>query len=252
MKIILAIFLFLYANISLAQETQVRVLIYHRVSTEHPPSQTTIDPQMFKEHMDLIKSGYTTVTISQLTDFINGKISLPEKSVAITFDDGWKDNLDAANLLIEHGLSATFYVLSGVFGDSKNYMSKEDIVWLSKHRNFEIGAHSHTHFMEWEGKMDLVDDRIMLGEIAMSKSIIEDIIKRPVTSFAWPFGYWRDHLFDYIKSMGFTSTALVNRESKNSINGNPLRITRINIDGNCNKDHLQKILEDATIVECKK
>jgi peptidoglycan/xylan/chitin deacetylase (PgdA/CDA1 family) len=188
--------------------------------------------------------------MAEVVDFMNGKINLPEKSVAITFDDGWKDNIVAAQMLAERGMSATFYVLSGAFGNSV-YLSKDDVKELSKNRKFEIGAHSHTHYMQWVGNMDQADERVIIGEMIMSKIMLEEIIGKSVNSFAWPFGYSRQNALKKAPAMGFTSTVHVNAESKNIVGGNTNYITRINIDGGCNAEHLKTILETGLFVQCK-
>lgn len=228
----------------------VRVLIYHQVTDQAQPGQTVISTDMMARHLDKIRSlGYTTVKISEVVDHMNGKLSLPAKSVAITFDDGWKNNLIAARMLSDRNMSATFYVMSGQF-DSNLYFSKQDIIELSKNRKFEIGAHSHTHFMEWEGKMDMADTRIIIGEMAMSKAIIENVIGKPVNSFSWPFGYVRKSALDLSQSLGFTSTTHVSPKSMNKEGDNPLYIERINIDGRCNESHLEIILKEGKHIEC--
>lgn len=232
-------------------ECQVPVLMYHRVTSDLPPSDTVVSPWTLANHLDMIRQlGYTTITVSELARFMDGKISLPENSVAITFDDGWKDNMIAARMLVERKMSATFYVLSGAFNHHM-YLSKDEVIWLSQYRNFEIGAHSHTHFMEWVGRMDTVDDRIMIGEIVMSKVILEDLIGKPVNSFAWPFGYSRQNVLKKMLAIGFTSTVHVNSESRNTVGDDVIKISRINVDGNCNADHLRQMLEKASLIECK-
>lgn len=250
MKILLFIALLMFSTISYSS-TPVRVLIYHQTTNSIQPSQTSITEEMMARHLDKIRSlGYTTVKISEAVDHINGKIQLPPKSVAITFDDGWKNNLSAVRMLSERNMSATFYVMSGHF-DSGIYFSKQDVIDISRNRNFEIGAHSHTHFMEWEGRMSQADTRVIIGEMVMSKSIIESVIGKSVTSFAWPFGYVRKEALEIAKDIGYTSTVHVNSITTNVRGSNSFLIERINIDGNCSEFHLEIILTEGKYIECK-
>lgn len=251
MKNLVLACLMLFSTLVFSAPTEVRVLMYHRINDSLPPSEFNVHSTMLSAHLDAIRElGYTTVTISELTQFLEGKIKLPKKSVAITFDDGWRDNIVGAMFLIQRDMAATFYVMSGAFDNSANYLTRNEIAYLAHYNKFEIGAHSHTHFMEWEGKMDTVDDRIMIGEMILSKIILEDIIKKPVTAFAWPFGYSRQTVMSKTRAIGYTSTVHVNHESKNTIGVDPLHISRINVDGNCKPEHLKRMLETGNLVKC--
>jgi peptidoglycan/xylan/chitin deacetylase (PgdA/CDA1 family) len=224
----------------------VPVLIYHRVTTEHPPSQTVISPRMFTLHMDRIqRMKMNTITVQQLEAHIRRGAPLPPNPILLTFDDGWKDNLAAAENLAERGMKATFYLLSGAF-DSPMYVSKTEARQIAA--THEIGAHSHTHFMEWENDMSKADDRVLIGEVAMSKAIIEQVIGREVTSFAWPFGYFREHLLAKLPSIGITSAMHVNADFQTT---DTLRIHRLNIDGGCGPDDLETMIRTAKFKECR-
>lgn len=251
MKIVIAAALSLISQISIASEQFVPVLMYHRVDNTVAPGATVISKDNFRKHIKFLKeNGYSTITMEELTEYLNGKINLPQKTVAITLDDGWKSFIDAGKILNDYDSKATFYVLSGVF-DYRDYLTESELVQLSKNRNFEIGAHSHTHFMEWITDLSKIDLRIMVGEIAMSKAVIEKTIGKPITTFAWPFGYTRPEALEYTKTLGFTSTAMVNSSAKNSIGVSPFEIRRINIDGNCTIADLRSMVETGNLEECK-
>lgn len=247
MKRLVAVFLSMLSLLAHAQT--VPVLIYHRVTTELPASQTVISPRMFTQHVDrLQRLGMNTITVAQLEAHLRAGAALPPNPILLTFDDGWKDNIAAARTLSERGMTATFYLMSGTF-DNHLYVTRAEARHLAE--KHEIGAHSHTHFMEWVNDMSKVDDRIMLGEIAMSKAILEQTIGKPVTSFAWPFGYYREHLLTKLPSLGFTSSMHVNSESLNQRGMSPLRIQRLNIDGACNADDLEQMIRTGKIKECR-
>lgn len=247
-QLILFLALALSAVVSVAQT--VPVLIYHRIIDVQPPSPTAISESVFKQHLDMIQQeGWTTVTIRQLSSWMSGGPALPPKAIVLTFDDGFKEHLWAAKELQRRGMVGSFYVMSGTFtyGD---YLSKEETLQLSRVPGMEVGAHSHTHFMEWEGKMDAADSRLMLGEIVMSKVIIEEVISQKVDSFAWPFGYVRKELQPLLRSAGFSSLLNVDAKTVNSQDISPLEIQRLNIDGRCGAQDVKYMIETKLFKEC--
>src|SRR5947209_14504021 len=80
---------------------------------------------------------------------------MPRRTVAITFDDSYQDNLAAAHTLAEHGLPATFFVPTGyvgterVFDWDRGLPRMPNLTWddvAQMHRlGFEIGSHTVSH-----------------------------------------------------------------------------------------------------------
>ena len=229
---------------------EVVVLMYHRITTADPPSSMVTSPRMFNAHLDAIKSaGYNTITVSDLGAYMRGERLLPPRAIVLTFDDGWRDAASAASNLSDRGMVGTFFLISNAFTDP-NYVNKDEARQIAQ--KHEIGAHTHTHFMEFfPSKMDQIDDRIMLGEIAMSKAIIEGVIGKPVTSFAWPFSYYRDRLNTIVSGMGLTSVVQVNSDSANTLGQDPMSIHRLTVNGGCTPAQLLSMIEQRKYMECK-
>ena len=102
------------------------ILLYHRVA-EHVP-----DPQLlcvsaahFAEHLEHLSGHYTLMSQHQVVHALQrGRI--PRKAVAITFDDGYVDNLSIAKPLLERrGCPATVFVVSGFVGSNRELVSDE-------------------------------------------------------------------------------------------------------------------------------
>lgn len=85
------------------------VLAYHRLSSEGPdPFDLAVAPERFAEHLDVIAS------LSRPLDLTTAVSGLNEPGVAITFDDGYRDNLvEGLPLLEKHGMHATVFVTAG-------------------------------------------------------------------------------------------------------------------------------------------
>lgn len=91
------------------------ILMYHSV-VENPAAQENLlggighSRKIFRGQMQLLARKYRPVTLDQMKQFARGE-ALPDRAVAVTFDDGYADNSEiAAPILNEVGIPATFYV----------------------------------------------------------------------------------------------------------------------------------------------
>jgi peptidoglycan/xylan/chitin deacetylase (PgdA/CDA1 family) len=252
-KLILAVFLsctfFLFTPFVFATTlVSVPVLMFHQVTDTSPAGPYAVSVAKFKEYMQAIDNqGYKTITVTQLSNLITKKKPLPKNTLVLTFDDGWKNSLVAAEVMESHNIKGTFYVCSGLH-DHPGYLTTNEIKELSN--KFEVGAHSHTHYVDWVNKIKELDNRVLIGEMLMSKQLIEKIIGKPVTSYAWPFGYYTIDAIDYAKYVGFTSTVTVNPDSNNTLDTSTMMIKRITINGNCSVDQFKQMITEKKVINC--
>jgi peptidoglycan/xylan/chitin deacetylase (PgdA/CDA1 family) len=87
------------------------VLVYHRVRERGlDPWRLTVDPEIFAGQMETLARDWTPISLSELVEGF-ARRQLPERAVAVTFDDGYADNLEtAAPILVELGIPATLFV----------------------------------------------------------------------------------------------------------------------------------------------
>lgn len=90
------------------------VLVYHRVGQRGlDPWHLTIEPEIFAGQMETLARDWSPVSLPELVDGL-GERRLPERAVAVTFDDGYADNLHAAGpLLAAHEVPATVFIATG-------------------------------------------------------------------------------------------------------------------------------------------
>src|SRR5712692_9498795 len=75
---------------------------------------------IFQRHMELIAKRFNAVSMDDVSLFLKGDKSLPPRAVAVTFDDGFKDNFRiAAPILNRFGIPGTFYLLVDAVDQSK-------------------------------------------------------------------------------------------------------------------------------------
>ncbi len=92
---------------------EVPVVLYHRITKYDKPSHEVTRPAMFRDHMDWLKAqGYEPISVDRLQKYMAGKGTIPAKPIVITFDDGFKDNIEAAKYLKKLDFGATFYIVS--------------------------------------------------------------------------------------------------------------------------------------------
>lgn len=196
---------------------RIPILMYHSVSEnlfgkKHPYYQINTSPLMFAKQMKWLKeAGYQTLTLAQLrTSMDEGCV--PDKTVVITFDDGYQDfYIDAFPSLRRYGFTATMFLATGRIQDSParvegvDYMTWREVGELHK-EGIEFGSHTVSH-----------PDLRSLGpeeidyEVCFSKDTIEDHLGARVRTFAYPFAFPEEDrsftrfLEDLLKNYGFES-----------------------------------------------
>lgn len=98
------------------------VLMYHRVANVNPdPWELCVSPENFEAQAQALARDYRVATLSGLLLELRSG-ALRQRTVAITFDDGYADNLQvAAATLARHGLPATFFITSGAVGSTSEF-----------------------------------------------------------------------------------------------------------------------------------
>jgi peptidoglycan/xylan/chitin deacetylase (PgdA/CDA1 family) len=169
------------------------ILTYHAV--ENGPRPLCIEPALFAEHAAAIAaSGATCLTVRELGAALRDG-ALPERAVAITFDDGCESAAtNAAPILAEHGLRATVFCVAGHLGQANDWpgqrgstpslrlASAEQLAELAR-QGFEIGSHGYAH-----AALSDISPSDATREIDDSKVALEAAADVPVSSFAWPYG----------------------------------------------------------------
>ena len=109
-----------FRRLRAARRPAVCVVVYHRVAeAEVDPWGLCVSPDRFAAHLDLYGRWGTLLSVDDLVERL-AEGRLPRRAVAVTFDDGYPDNLDtAAPLLARHGAPATVFVTTGREGRTR-------------------------------------------------------------------------------------------------------------------------------------
>lgn len=94
------------------------ILMYHRVGDCQPdPHELCVSRAHFRAHMEHLARNYTVLSLEEVARAVESR-RLPDRTIAITFDDGTIDALEEASpVLLEFDLPATFFVLSGCLAE---------------------------------------------------------------------------------------------------------------------------------------
>jgi peptidoglycan/xylan/chitin deacetylase (PgdA/CDA1 family) len=183
-----------------------KVLIYHHVSNTMPAS-TSISPERFIAHMDyLADNNYKIVPLSELTEKLRKHKPLPDKTVAITFDDSYADVYTAAYpILKKRGWPFTFFVNTKAVGSGKLFVTWNQLREMSKN-DVTIANHTieHSHLVRLgknESQAQWRDRTIK--EITIAQKKIEAEIGSAPKIFAYPYGEYDKELKQILKELDY-------------------------------------------------
>jgi peptidoglycan/xylan/chitin deacetylase (PgdA/CDA1 family) len=191
----------------------IPILLYHSISNDADPRfrRWVVSPAHFEAQLAwLVVNGYQSLTVTALVECMRRQ-SVPERSVAITFDDGFADNLThALPILQRHNMTATLYVATAYIGSTSRWLQAEGegnrpmLSWEGvrelDHAGVEIGAHTLTH-----PQLDTLSTPAARAEIVESKQELEQHLQHAVPSFAYPHGYYSNAVKKIVREAGFTS-----------------------------------------------
>ncbi len=183
------------------------VLQYHHVSDKTPRS-TSISPELFKAHMAYIeKRQFRVLDILTLKRILQKGEALPDASVVITFDDGYKSVYKHAFLELKKRAWPFAVFINTKSHDEKNphFMSWEELKELQD-AGAVIGNHTDSHpylirrrsgeaFKQWQKRRAL--------EIEFAEQRIKKKLGKSHKLFAYPFGEFDQSLKSYLKENAY-------------------------------------------------
>ncbi|HKV25973.1 MAG TPA: polysaccharide deacetylase family protein [Candidatus Acidoferrum sp.] len=171
------------------------ILLYHRVNDQALDS-LTCSAQRFAEHLVAVSRDYRVVPTTQLVNRVKHPDPERGSSVAIHFDDCYRDIFqNASRLLAQAKAPACSFISTGFIDTDRIFphdietcpfhlqnLTAADIVALQR-SGFEIGAHTVNHVDLGKVGLDLAHT-----EITESRKSLEAILGRPVNYVSFPYG----------------------------------------------------------------
>jgi len=191
------------------------VLLYHKIDVPTPDVKVRgayCAPRVFEKQLAyLVKNQIKVVTVGELIDQFNSFGFFPERTVAISLDDGWKDNyLNAFPLIKKYGLTATIYLVADCLGRTtdqvtapgeapREHLTAENVREMASY-GIEFGSHTLSHRF-----LDKIPPEDVDHEVVKSKSFVEDLVQTQCKTIAYPAGYFTEHAKNAARKAGYVA-----------------------------------------------
>lgn len=248
------------------QKIELPIVMYHHVlKNQNKLNDFTISPEELREDLEFLKnSGYQTIVMQDLIDYVHGAGVLPQKPVMITFDDGYESFYEyVLPVLKEMGFKAVLSVV-GAYADEYSKINEHHITYsyctwdqlaliknsgIVEIQNHSYNLHSMDQGRHGAKKKFLEKDadyrNVLIRDIGkMQDECCKHLDEWLPTTFTYPLGQISDEALPILKEIGFKA-ALTCTEEINDISGDPEELYRL---GRFNRPHgtnLQSILENA-------
>lgn len=177
---------------SLQAAEHATIVLYHHVS-ESTPASTSIAPAVFRQHMDHLRDdGFNVMPLPDLLEALQARREIPDKTVAITFDDGYLSIFDTAfPLLQEYGFPFTVFINTQPLNDRMaGYMSWEQVKSMSD-AGVTIANHmeNHPHMVDaLPGEDQNARDARLREELLRAQARIKAETGQDHRFIAYPYG----------------------------------------------------------------
>ena len=206
----------------------IPILTYHRFA-ENCSSPLCMPKKTFERQMQYLKeNGYRVITAEDLVAFLEYRRGLPQKSVLISMDDGYRSVYDIAYpILNKYGFKATLFIYTSFVGVSKMAITWDQLKEMQAN-GFTIGSHTIYHSdltNPKEGESEQEQIARIKEELNGSKKIIDQKLDQNTYFLAYPFGYYDQRSIQMAKAAGYKLAMSVKRGG-NPFFANPWTLRR--------------------------
>jgi peptidoglycan/xylan/chitin deacetylase (PgdA/CDA1 family) len=188
------------------------VLMYHDIK-DRPVNGFDVSTKDFIRQLDWLKdNGYQTLSMDEYIAGIDAGGVFPEKSILITFDDGYEGvYLKALPELKKRNMKATFFIVTSAIGTELPdypYLTEDELKKVAQEPLISLESHSKTH----PSDLSLISAEEKVTEMKESKAYLESISGKPCRAIAYPCGnYTREVIFAVRYSRYKVAFAVENR-----------------------------------------
>lgn len=232
----------------------VPVLMYHHITPAGGMINAT--PQNFESQLQWLSGhGYRSLTCNQFAEHLSGRPA-PDKSVLITFDDGYLDNyVHAYPLLQKYGFNAVLFLVTSWIGDGparatmgqagsphtpdhagctklieqgrfdQVVLRWSEIERMASSGVFEFHSHTHTH-TRWDKTDAAHKNEHMQRELMLSRETLLQRLGSVSEHFCWPQGYFDADYLRLAQQAGFRYLYTTQAFGQNLPGSDPAHIYR--------------------------
>ncbi|UEX77330.1 polysaccharide deacetylase family protein [Spiribacter halobius] len=223
--------------------------MYHAVERMRgtPRWRWSVSLERFRQHLDLLQeAGYRTLRVADL----DGSVDQCGPCVLITFDDGYADNYAAFQELSRRGMVGTWFVVTRAIGGHADWLEDQGerraLLTAEQLREMaaagmEVGAHGRRHL-----RLAALPPEELRSEVRGSREDLENLLSRPVTSFAYPYGSHDDAAVAAVSEAGYTAACTVRPGWIRPDGRQPLALPRLEIGPGVGSGELARMLTLGT------
>ncbi len=203
----------------------LRILMYHAIGSpvdSDPKQLYSLSESAFEEHLRAL-STEPDVRFVQMDS--TEVLADPTGALAVTFDDGYRDNLLAAAPLLKlHGIPFSVFVITqAVRNGERQFLSASDVRRLAEEYNAVIGSHGATH-----ARLAECSNRQLKDELVSSKSYLEDLLGKEIVSLSYPHGSVDRRVRDMAAESGYR-LGMTSFFGVNNVKADPILLARLPI-----------------------
>lgn len=220
----------IYATSSLVKDGKVcvPVIMYHQVKAKGL-GKDVISPEEFENDLKyLAENNYTTITMSQLIDFVYEGAELPENPIILSFDDGYLSNyVNVFPLLKKYNMKIVMSIIGKSTDDfSKvvdNNIEHAHITWdqvkeMSDSGYVEIQNHSYnlhkiskSRYGSGQNENESLESykEVLTNDISLLQSKVEEVTNKAPNTFAYPYGKYNNNTDEILRKLGIKATLSV-------------------------------------------
>jgi peptidoglycan/xylan/chitin deacetylase (PgdA/CDA1 family) len=191
-------------------DARVAVLGYHDFSATAPETAMRIRTSKFRMQMETIRRlGIAVISLNDFVAWKNGVGDIPEKSLLITMDDGWKSvYTEAFPILREFGYPFTIYLYRN-YVDGGNKALTSAMIREMTASGATIGSHSVSHpypatVKRHAQKGPQAYQAFLRREMGESKAFLESRFGVNVGTYAYPGGFHTDEMLVLGRELGYS------------------------------------------------
>ncbi|MQY03685.1 polysaccharide deacetylase family protein [Actinomadura macrotermitis] len=182
------------------------ILMYHSVDhyTEDPHL-VTVTPQRFQRQMDWLRArGWRGVSVGELLEA--QERGAARGLVGLTFDDGYADFAEHVVPTLQRvGFTGTVFVVAGEIGATNRWDTgpRKALMTTAQLRavaaaGMEVGCHGDRHL-----SLPGTDAAALDDELNTSRDTLQNLLQRPVTGFAYPYGHAGEREIAAVRDAGY-------------------------------------------------
>lgn len=199
-------------NVQKKNKRGVPVMMYHWFYDDtkgedisgKPNNHNYISKTNFEKQIKyLVDNNYYFATFEELSDYIDKKIDLPEKSIILTDDDGRASFYEIAYpITLKYKVPITSFVITNK-EPWKKYINKDYLLMESHTDSLHVRSCTKS---KWDGKAMCESYKGIYNDLVLSRNKLNN----DPTIFAYPFGHYSDDFIKALKDSGFKMAFTIN------------------------------------------